>query len=304
MSNFPNVVNLNQAPAVAGDFASQNPRASLLAGEGKIVAPASGIIVGNFAFLQRVGVAGNEVDTLSQSFTSGAEVGFVAREEQALITAYLAGNSTVIPQGFMVTPYSRGDFYARFAGGATPGAAVFADETTGAAQSGSGTTSFTGSVGFTGTASLGTVAGQAQLTIATITGGSLLTIGDTVTGTGISAGTTVTGLVSGTASTVGAVYSLSAAVTTEAAEAVTSTSTTLNVTAVSAGEINVGDILSNGSVIAALGTGVGLVGTYILAAPINLASGTLTVPAGVIATQFTVASFANPGEIAKITAWY
>lgn len=303
MSNFPNKVNANQAPAVAGDFASQNPRASLLAGQAALVAPLGGLIVGNFAFVTK-NVNG---ETVSQAYASGNEIGFLAREEQALISTYLAGDSLVVPQGFMVTLYTEGDFYARFGDGANPGDVVYADETTGAAQSGSGTTSVTGAVGFTGTASL--IAAALTLTVATITSG-LIEIGDVVSGTGITAGTKITGLVSGVANTVGAVYSLSIAPSDEAAEAVTTTSNTLNVTAISAGSLNVGDVISGtgitaGTTITGFGTGVGGIGTYTISgAAVHTASETITVPAGNVATNFKVASFAAPGTLAKISTWY
>lgn len=301
MSNFPSKVNVLQAPAVRGDFASQNPRASVLSGEGALVAPVGGLIVGNFAFVAKSANG----DVVSQAYTSGAEIGFLAREEQGLISAYLAGDSLVVPQGFMVTLYSEGDFYAYFGNGATPGAVVYADETTGAAQSGSGTTSFTGEMGFVGTASFATN----QMTLATVTSGVIVT-GDTVTAASVTAGTTVTGLISGTANTVGAVYGLSTAPGTIAAEAATTASTVLNVTAISAGSISVGDVISGtgiaaGSTVLAVLTGTGGVGSYLISgAQQHTVAETITVPSGNVATKWTVASFANPGEIAKISAWY
>ena len=48
---FQTTVNLQQAPAVAGDFATANPRASFPAGEGQYVAGASGVTVGRFAWI-------------------------------------------------------------------------------------------------------------------------------------------------------------------------------------------------------------------------------------------------------------
>lgn len=300
MSLFPNVVNLNQAPAVRGDFASQNPRASLLAGQGALVAPAGGLIVGNFAF---VGKTANG-DVTSQSYSAGNEIGFLAREEQALISAYLAGDSLVVPQGFMVTLYTRGDFYAYFGDGATPGQPVYADETTGAAQSGSGTTSVTGSVGFTGTASFATNV----LTVVTQTAGSLIEVGDTVTSAGVAGGTTITGILSGAPGAVGSTYSLSTAPGVIATQAATTTSNTLNVTAITAGSLSVGDVISGtgiaaGTTITGFGTGGGALGTYTISgAQVHTASEVITVPAGNILTPFTVASFAAPGELAKISA--
>lgn len=305
MSNFPTKVNLRQAPAVAGDFASQNPRASVLAGQGALIAPASGLIVGNFAFVAK----SSNGDAVSQSYTSGDEIGFLGREQQALITQFLAGDTLVVPQGFMVTLYSEGDFYAYFGNGATPGTTVYADESTGAPTTSSGT-SVTGEIGFTGTAALSTLVAQAQMTLATITSG-VVTIGDIVSGTG-TASNVVQSLFSGVANTVGAVYNLSGAVTTEAAEAITTASSTLNVTAVGSGSLSVGEPISGtnitaGTTIGSFETGTGGVGTYGLiipgGTPVHTASETITGSTNV-ATNWKVASYAAAGELAKISTWY
>jgi hypothetical protein len=256
MSGFQNVVNTVQAPGVAGDFASVNPFSSITTAPGGLVAPAGGLTVGNFFW---VGPQGQT----SQSYVSGWQIAFLGRNEQALITQFLGQSTLVVPQGFMVVGMNGGDFWAYFADGATAGATVYADETTGAPQM-QATNVFTGEIGWVGTASLSSVTGN--MTIVTITSG-ILSIGDTVSGTGLTSGTTVTGLVSGTANTVGAVYSLSVAPTTESAEAVTSESTVLNITAVADGGLSVGDTItgtdvSSGTTIASFGTGTGGVGTY------------------------------------------
>jgi hypothetical protein len=257
LANFQSKVNTVQAPGVAGDFASMNPFSSVLAGPGALVAPAGGLTVGNFAWVNPATLA------VQQGYTSGYQIGFLGRNEQALITTFLDGYTLTVPEGFMVNLFNGGDFYAYFANGATSGSQVYADETTGAPQM-NATNVVTGEIGWVGTAALSSVTGN--LTIATITSG-ILSIGDTVSGTGITSGTTITGLVSGTANTVGAVYSLSVAPTTESAEAVTSTSTVLNVTAVADGGLSVGDTItgtdvSSGTVIVSYGTGSGGIGTY------------------------------------------
>lgn len=300
-NGFQNVVRAKAAPAVAGDFASTNPRASVLATEGNLVSPAAGLIVGNFAFVNPAN------QSVSNAYASGDQIGFLGRNQQALITQFLAEATVLVPSGFMVTLFDEGEFWAYFGNGATAGQEVYADEATGAVQSGSGTTSFTGEVGFTGTASLATVLGVAQLTIATITSG-LIEIGDTVSGTG-TASNVVTSLASGVANTVGAVYNLSGAVTTEAAEAVTTASNTLNVTAVSAGAINIGDVISGtnvpaGTTVTAYGTGVGGIGTYIVSgAQFHTAAETITVPTGAVDTGFKVRTNCLPGELAIISSW-
>jgi hypothetical protein len=129
MSNFQTTIKALQAPAVAGDFASQNPRASVLAAQGQLVAPAGGLIVGNFFFI-------NPADgSTHQAYAEGYQVAFLARESQGLITTFLAGASLVVPQGFMVTGYNEGDFYATFAAaGPVAGSPVYASTTDGSAQ--------------------------------------------------------------------------------------------------------------------------------------------------------------------------
>ena len=126
---FQTTVNAQPAPAVAGDFASQNPRASVLAAAGQLVAPTGGLIVGNFAFV-------NPADgTVHQGYTSGYQIGFLARNSQGLITTFLADSSQVVPAGFMVTLFDAGEFYAKFAAAApTPGVPVYASTTDGSAQ--------------------------------------------------------------------------------------------------------------------------------------------------------------------------
>lgn len=303
MSGFQKVVNSLQAPGVIGDFASMNPFSSVLAGPGALVAPAGGLKVGRFAWV-------NPADlSVHQGYNAAYQIGFVGRNEQALITDFLGESTLLIPQGFMVNMFNGGDFFAYFPNGAVGAGTVYANQTTGAVGT-SATNTFTGSVGFTGTASLATVSGQAQMTLATITAASIVTIGDVVSGTG-TASNVVQSLASGVANTVGAVYNLSGAVTTEAAEAVTTTSFTLNVTAVLTGTLSVGDVITGtgvtaGTSIASVGTGVGGIGTYLLAipgaAPINTASETITGSAS-IATGFVIRGQTLVGAgVAKISA--
>jgi hypothetical protein len=303
MSGFQKQVNLVQAPGVAGDFASMNPFSSVLAGPAALVAPVGGLKVASFAWV-------NPTDlSVHQAYNAAYQIGFVGRNEQALITNFLGESTLLIPQGFMVNLFNGGDFFAYFPNGAVGGSTVYANETTGAPGT-AATNTVTGSIGFTGTASLATVGGQAQMTLATITGASIVNVGDVVSGTG-TASNVVQGLASGTANTVGAVYNLSGAVTTEAAEAVTTASNVLNVTAVLTGGLSVGDVISGtnvtaGTSIASVGTGVGGIGTYILAipgsAPVNTASETITGSPS-IATGFTVRGQTLVGAgVAKISA--
>jgi len=127
MTGFQSVINQYPAPGVEGDFASANPNASLLAGEGALVTGTSGVTVGRFAWAV-AGVVSNA--------GSGAPSGFVHREGQASIVTWLAESSMLIQPGREVTLMTRGDFLARTSTVATVGQKVFASLTTGQVQTG------------------------------------------------------------------------------------------------------------------------------------------------------------------------
>jgi len=101
---FQTQVNAQQAPACAGDFASANPRAAVVSPEGGFVAGSGGINVATFAWAQSDG-------TLLNSDASAVPTGFVHREQQSLISTYLAESGNNIPAGFAVTLMRTGDYY-------------------------------------------------------------------------------------------------------------------------------------------------------------------------------------------------
>ena len=103
---FQTQVNAQQAPACAGDFASANPRAATVSPEGGFVAGAAGVTVGRFAWIQSDGVTVLNTGT-------GKPDGFIHREQQALISTYLAESGNLIPVGFPVTLMRTGDYYAQ-----------------------------------------------------------------------------------------------------------------------------------------------------------------------------------------------
>lgn len=243
---FQTEVNLTPAPAVAGDFASSNPRASVLAGEGGLVAGPGGVTVGKFAWIEADG------KTVVNHGTYPAQPdGFVHREQQALITAYLGEASNVVPEGFPVTLHDGGDFFAENKGAnpSAKGGTVYADYSNGDVRTTlSSGFSATGSMGSTNTASLGATftasadTDDTRLVVTAVTG--LISIGDTVSGTGITAGTKITGQVSGTPGGAGT-YQLDHSNTASAAT-VTSFGSVMNVT-VTTGLISVGDTVSGGA---------------------------------------------------------
>jgi hypothetical protein len=247
MSDFQSRVNTQLAPAVEGDFASANPRSVVLAGPGGLVSGPSGVVVGRFAWI------GPDFRTVDSFATAPvAPDGFVHREQQALITVFLAASTLLIPEGFPVTLHNTGDFWAKNLGPAalTKNATVYAGYADGGVYSSAPTgASATGAIGSTNTASLGATftatAGSpddTQLVVTAVTG--LISIGDKLSGTGISAGTEITGQISGTPGGAGT-YQLNQA-NAAAAATVTSFGTVVKVTATT-GLISIGDTISGGA---------------------------------------------------------
>ncbi len=127
---FPNRVNITQAPGVEGDFASTNPRHSVLSGGGFVAGP-NGVSIAHFAW---IAADASGAMRLLNSTGTGAPTGFVHRSMNGLITTYLEETGFVIPSGFQVGDlYDAGDFWARNTGAAvTPGMKAFAVLATGA----------------------------------------------------------------------------------------------------------------------------------------------------------------------------
>jgi hypothetical protein len=179
---FQTLVNKQQAPAVAGDFASANPRATVLAGENALVTGAAGVIVGQFAWAL-AGVATN-------AFAAAGQVGFVHRETQALITAWLGATSMVVPGGLPITLFEAGDFWGKFAAGATVGQKAYASYADGSL---SAAATATPPVGAVVTGSIATTV----LTVTAVTSGTLA-VGQPISGAGVTAGTFISSLGTGT----------------------------------------------------------------------------------------------------------
>lgn len=211
--SFQAQVNLQPAPAVEGDFASANPRATMLASAGSLVTGTNGAIVGRFAWTDGTGVVNN-------SWGAG-RIGFVHRENQALITAFLGEYSLTVPAGLPITLYTQGDFWGRFAGGATVGQKVYASYADGSLSAAATATPPTNALITANTAT------NTTLTVTANTGAPIV-VGQPVSGSGIAAGTYISALGTGTGGA--GTYTLSAA-TTATATGITVTATTAKETA-------------------------------------------------------------------------
>lgn len=125
---FQTQITSQPAPAVPGDFASLNPTATFLAGEGALVAASGGCEVGAFGWVQS---DGRSVANSPPSGTTSAPDGFVHRDLTGQISSFSQEANLIIPEGFPVTLFTAGDFWATSTTAATPGQAVFASTSNG-----------------------------------------------------------------------------------------------------------------------------------------------------------------------------
>ena len=312
---FQTTVNNQPAPAVEGDFASANPRASELAGPGALVAGPLGVTVGKFAWSTIAGIV--------NSFGGVGSLGFVDRPSNVTqITQYLAASTMTITPGTGMTVMVQGDFWARFAAGATKGQKVFASYADGSAIAGTAGSPPTGAVvtasagatttaviGTVGTGSMGaTVTGSISgtvLTVSAVTGG-VLHVGAVLSGPGgssdpITTGTTIVSLGTGTGGT--GTYNVSVSQTSTSAT-VTAASTILDVTAISKDAFRVGSVMTAAGMTAATtvtaqltGTAGGI-GTYSTGGSAQtVASATITAPSTVMTVSAVASGVLHVGAV-------
>ncbi|RVT95244.1 hypothetical protein EOD42_16800 [Rhodovarius crocodyli] len=297
---FQTQVNLTQAPAVEGDFASANPRFTYNAGEGQIVAGPLGVTVGRFVWVDPSG-------TTATNYGSGPVAGFIHREQQGLITTFLAESSMLIRPGMPVTVMTGGDFWARSATGGIIGQKVYANYATGVITTGATGSPPSGAV-TTASIAAGSASVTASITdnVMTVTavGSGTLVPGAILSGTGVVTGTTVVRQLTGTTGGVGT-YQVSI-FQTVASTTVSASYGTMTVTAVASGALAVGDVLSGtnvtaNTIVTGFGTGTGGTGTYYVNLTQTAASATVNAT-GAVETKWIVASNSLPGELLKISS--
>lgn len=322
---FQTSVQVQPAPAVAGDFASANPYATFDAGPGGLVCGSNGVTVGLFAWV----TPPHDPDggpTIANNFYAGNGpqnvAGFVHREAQGLNTIYLSDASMLVPAGFGITLMIEGDFwvvnngtsqntigqkaFAKFANGQ----ALFAN-----AGANPSTASITGSIGnvnFTVTASLSgdvlTVTGSGALNIpigAVVSG--------TVGGSGVTVNTQITGQLSGTIGQVGT-YTVSIPEQNVGPGSLNISYGQLTVASVVTGSgVVIGDVLSSsggtalvlGTVVTAFISGSGGTSSVVVVYPPQSgAVGNETISAQLAQeTKWYATSVGNVGELVKISSW-
>lgn len=305
------VVNTQPGLGVAGDFCDSNPRYTADFGAGGAVAGPAGVMIGLFAWAAPPMDADGASASIN-NFGSGPVTGFIAREQQGLMTQYLEEAGMLIPAGFMTTVFTGGGFFVTNAGSlsAVPGQKAYANFNTGAV-----TFAATGTPTAGGTSTASTIAPETfsvtgsvlndVLTVSAVGSGTVQP-GSAIAGTGILSGTLVTEQLSGTPGGDGT-YLLNQAQPTIVSEAITGTWGLLTIGGTVAGAFAVGDVLSGatGTITANAANGVSLTGaggagTYATQTQ-TVSSGAIDVSAINVETKWFARSFGAPGALVKIT---
>jgi hypothetical protein len=304
-----------EAQAVAGDFASANPRATTLAGPGGLIAGPSGVTVGSFVWLAPP-TDPNGTNQVANNFGSGNAAGFVYNDTQALNTVFLSDATMVIPQGLPVSAASEGDFWvvnngtteaeynqkcyanlstglASFAATASPTQAASATSSSVAAATSGFTASIAGDI----------------MTVTAVSSGTLY-LGTTVAGTGVASNTLIAQQLTGTRGSTGT-YLLSVSQQKAiASEAMTGSYGVLTIgTLTTTPVFAIGQTLTvSGAVVAGTvitdnisGTG-GSGGTMVVTNNTVVSSQTISTSANV-ETKFVAKSAGAPGALIKISSW-
>lgn len=319
---FQTSVGANLAPAVAGDFASANPRSTYPAGPGGLVAGSGGVQVGLFAWIvpAPVDIDGTGQQVLNSGALGGYPAGIIPRTQQGLITTYLDNADMGIPAGFALEVLTGGDIWVKNDGStaAEVGMKCYADNANGKASfapSGSPTTgasSNSASIAAGSATFTGSIAGNI-LTV-TGTGGGAIVIGGTIGGAAGSAGgdavpvgAQIVSLLSGTLGAANSTYLIAAPPSTVTSTTIVENYGILTVGGTITGTFTVGDKLSGTGVttadsfIVSLGTGSGGAGTYNVNKSQTVASGTISAGSNT-ETRWVAVSGGLPGDLVKISA--
>ncbi len=324
MVDFPNQVNAQQAPSVAGDFASANPRRTVLAGEGGLIAGTGviaglsvpGAVVGRFGWLTFQSVDNDNAPATLNTFGTGLPAGLVSREQVGLITTYLASGVQYRNTGFQLAAFSEVDMWVVNAStvASVLNQKVFANYADGSATFGAAGGSIASGTSTTSTIAPGTMSVTGSITGDVFTAASGLTgniyPGEIISGTNVATGTAivaqVTPLLTGEALNGLGRYTVTIPEQTVASTAISGTYGTLTVSGTITGTWGVGQTVtggttSAGTVITALLTGAGGAGTYVVNNTQTVTSAALASQSA-IETKWYVRSVGAVGELVKISS--
>lgn len=309
---FQGSVNVQPAPAFAGDWAGGNPRAFWVAGPGGLVAGPLGLTISRFAWTIPSAVDQDGAPTIANNFGFGPPTGFIHRNQQGLNTTFLLNASMNLPVGFPVELALAGDLWMKNDGAAQAqiGMKAYASLTTGQvtfAASGAPTQSgtFTGAVAASTFSVTGSIAGNVMNV--TAVGSGTVVAGGTISGTGVATGTKVLAQLTGTPGGIGT-YAVDIPEQSAASTTISGTYGTLTVTVAAAAPIVLNGVLSGTGVVAGTKltqflTGAGGTGTYVVDNN-TVVSSTATLNETLnVETKWVVQSPAAAGEIAKVSSW-
>ena len=300
-----------EAQAIAGDFASANPRSIFPAGPGGFIAGAAGVSVG-LAVWKAPPTDPNGTDQVLNNFGAGNITGIVYNDTQALNTVFLSDGTLVIPQGLPVAVLIEGDIWAvnNGSGEATAGQKAYANFANGqfsfaATGSASQGASVTGSIAAETNSWTGSIAGDV-MTVTNVGSGTLVP-GTAVSGTSVASGTQIASQLTGAAGGTGTYLLNQSQQENIASESMTGTYGLLTVTNVASGALVVGGLLGGtgvaaNSTITGFGTGTGGTGTYYVSPTQAMSSSTVTQTSN-IETKWTAISDAQPGGLVKMSSY-
>lgn len=305
---FQTQVYVQPTMAIAGDFASTNPRFVVDAGPGGLVA-GTNLFVGRFAWTTPP-LDPNGTAQIANCNGSGSVTGFVHREQQGIFTAYLQEVSMQIAQGFPITLFSGGDFWVVNSGSgeATVGMKAYANFSNGLV-----TFAATGSPTQNATSTASTIAAATASVTASISG-NIMTVTAVGSGTlypgslltsGAASGTTLGQQISGTTGGIGTYY-VSIPEQTVASTTIGTSYGLLTIGGTVTGSYGIGSVITGGgtatgTIITALGTGTGGAGTYIVNLTQTVNSAALDAN-GNVETKWIAMSAAAAGELIKISS--
>lgn len=301
------------AIGIPGDFANANQFATYSVGAGGLVAGASGVVTGRFAWVVPP-LDPDNAPSIANSFGSGNVAGFVPSALQASNSTYLSNAGQTVLPGYELTICTGGDFlcynggttqctrgmkaYANFATGVVTFAAAGAP-TTSASATGSSIAAQTFSV-------TGSLAGN--IMTVTAVGSGTIYPGATISGTNVASGSIVLNQLTGTTGGVGT-YTVSIPEQTAASTTISGTYGLMTIgTLTTTPAFAVGQTLTvSGSVVAGTqitanvtGSG-GSSGTMVVNNNTVVSSQTIS-SVGNVETPFYALNSALAGEVVKISA--
>mgnify|MGYP000323068121 FL=1 len=313
---FQTQVGANMAPGIAGQFASANPRYSVLAGPGGLIAGkgpggVGGVLVGRFAWLADNFLDQDNAPAVVNNFGSGPVAGFIHNEQQGLITLYLEEASMAVPSGMPITVLDDCEVWVKNSGAsaALVGMKAYANYADGLATfdvAGAGG-SASGSASSIAAAATNTFTGRIVNNVLYVDSALVgaVALGATLSGAGVASGTKITAQLSGTPHGVGT-YSVNIPGQSVASTTITGTSGVLTVGGTVAGSFGVGDVLSGTNVVTGTKITEQLTGTPGGAGTYSVDNATVVGSTAITAglqteTNWICRSYGAPGEVVKIS---